>query len=279
MPFSSELGSRSAQRFHDSGVMCKLLQITSYNHYHHNLHGKYQHRTQEQLSTLRLATIHSARKEQNFRLAYKLLAVHLSAVCMEEVTEIKLPLGEANIYGEALCKSLCEALKGLKDPKVQSTTRSRIYRESAKLLQALGYSTAAAGVLCDSILHCGNVVDGTTNVGNFSARSLCTLANWILGDKKLLSSYGKGDVNQLRENLMKLMNSCDLVNTEKTGLEDAKRCLDDVDKLCGRLLSLSTQYAPLLDKAWFALGGWAYKMGRKAVEQTRYEIMFSFAVG
>ena len=78
MPFSS--GLSSSQPLLDSAVMCKILQITSYNHYHHNLHGQYQERTQEQLSTLQLATIHSARKEHNFRLAYKLPNDHLRPV-------------------------------------------------------------------------------------------------------------------------------------------------------------------------------------------------------
>ena len=269
MPFSDELTLKSSQRYHDSAVMCKILQINSYHHYHDNLHGKYQQRNEELLSTLQLATIHSARKQQNFRLACKLLCDHLNTSCKEGQTSVTpLPRGGVNVYSETLCKSLCGALKGLESSKVHVAICSRIYQESAKLLHALGYTTDAACVLCDSILHCGNSEEEGSSTLN--ARSLGTLGKWILGDKKIMSSNCRGNASQLSGNLVKLFKFYDVMINESPHTEDPRQCLDDVEATCGRLLSLSSQCAPFMDKAWFALGGWAYRMGRKAVEQARY---------
>ena len=38
------------------------------------------------------------------------------------------------------------------------------------------------------------------------------------------------------------------------------------DSLVGKLLHLSTMQCPSLAKSWFALAGWCYKWGRKAVD-------------
>ena len=42
--------------------------------------------------------------------------------------------------------------------------------------------------------------------------------------------------------------------------------LTDSDRVVGQLLNLSAIQAPGLSKAWFALGGWCYKWGRKALD-------------
>ena len=268
MPFSTNLERKSFQRSAlDSGVMCKILQISAYNHYHHKLHGKYQDQTRDQLSTIQLTTIHTARKEQNYRLAYKLLRllpyVHkdkITSLSKEERNSIvNLPHGEPNAYTDALCESLCEDLKELESLDIQATTKSCIYNESAKLLHALGFTSKAAGALCDSVLvNKGKEKDRETAAIN--AKTLCTLSKWIISDKKMLSGNGV-----LKSNLIKVIN----LDKENEGSDDqdSKICSEDVDVMCGRLLALSSQCAPDLDKAWFMLAGWAYKAGRKVVEQ------------
>ena len=40
----------------------------------------------------------------------------------------------------------------------------------------------------------------------------------------------------------------------------------DTDLLVEKLLTLSTSHCPTLAKSWFALAGWCYKWGRKAVD-------------
>lgn len=268
MPFSTDLEAKSSQRSSlDSGVMCKILQITTYNHYHHELHGKYQEQTRDQLSTIQLATIHTARKEQNFRLTYKLLRLlphvyrdQIFSLSKEERNSIvTLPRGEPNVYMETLCQSLCEDLKELESLDIQAVTKSCIYNESAKLLHALGFTSKATGVLCNSILvNKETITDKGT--GAINARTLCTLAKWIIADKKMLSGN-----EELKSNLIKVTN----IEKENEGTDelDSKACSEDVDVLCGQLLTLSSQCAPDLDKAWFMLAGWAYKAGRKVVEQ------------
>ena len=263
MPFSSNVEAKSSPRSSlDSAVMCKVLQITAYNYNHHKLHCKYEDQTRNQLSAIQLATIHTARKEQNFRVAYKLLRLlpyihkdQISSLSKEDKTSIvNLPRGESSVYMETLSESLCEDLKELESLDIQSVTKSCIYNESAKLLYALGFATKAAGVLCDSILvNKGKLADQETK--KLNAKTLCTLAKWMISDKKMLSGNA-----QLKSNLLQV------VNLEE-GQQDSKTCFDDVDILCGRLLTLSSQYAPELDKSWFMLAGWAYKAGRKVVEQ------------
>lgn len=45
--------------------------------------------------------------------------------------------------------------------------------------------------------------------------------------------------------------------------------LSDTDAIIGRLYHLSTMKSPSLAKAWFALAGWCYKWGRKAIDNAR----------
>lgn len=244
--------------------MCKILQITAYNHYHHKLHGKYQDETGDQLSTIRLATIRTARKERNFRLAYKHLRLLLSvqrtrtsSLSKEEKVSLgNLPRGEPSVYTETLCKSLCEDLTALQSTEMQTATKSCIYNESAKLLHALGNTTKAASVLCDSIL-----VDREKENKMDYARTLCTLGKWFLSDRKMLNGS-----EQLKTNLVKVLN----FDTEDISGDEGVVNVDEVDVLCGRLFSLSSKCAPDFDKAWFMLAGWAYKAGRKVVEQAWY---------
>ena len=266
MPFSTNLEAKSSQRSSlGSGVMCKILQITKYNHYHHKLHGKYHEQTCEQLSTIQLATIHTARKEQNFRLSYKLLRL-LPYVYKDQVfnlsTEdrdsiVNLPRGELSVYMDTLCESLCKDLNELGTLDIQTLTKCCIYNESAKLLHALGFTSKAAGVLCDSILINREQLTGKETEA-VNAKTLCTLAKWIMTDKKIVNGSG-----ELKSNLIKVIN----LGKEDEKNDEHESRIEDVDMLCGRLLTLSSQCAPDLDKAWFMLAGWAYKSGRKLVEQ------------
>ena len=269
MPFSTDLETKSSQRNSlGSGVMCKILQITKYNHYHHKLHGKYHEQTRDQLSAIQLATIHTARKEQNFRLSYKLLRLlpyvyndQLFGLPKEDRDSIvNLPRGEISVYMDTLCESLCKDLKELENLDIQAPTKCCMYNESAKLLHALGFTSRAAGVLCDSILVNKEQLE-RKETEPVNAKTLCTLAKWIMSDKKVVSGNG-----ELKSSLIKVIN----LGKEDVsdGEQDSKT--EDVDTLCGRLLTLSSQCAPELDKAWFMLAGWAYKSGRKLVEQAWY---------
>lgn len=216
---------------------------------------------------MQLATIRTARKEQNYRLAYKLLRllphVHkdkITSLSKEERNSIvNLPHGDASAYTNTLCESLCEDLKDLASLDIQAVTKTCIYNESAKLLHALGFTSRAAGILCDSVLV-NKGEGGDTETATINAKTLCTLSKWIISDKKMLSGNG-----QLKSNLFKVI-SFDKEN-ETSGDQESKSCSEDVDVMCGRLLALSSQCAPDLDKAWFMLAGWAYKAGRKVVEQ------------
>jgi hypothetical protein len=262
MPFSTNLEAKSSL---GSGVMCKILQITKYNHYHHKLHGKYDQQTRDQLSAIQLATIHTARKEQNFRLGYKLLRLlpyvykdQIFSLSKEEKSSaVNLPRGELSVYMDTLCETLCQDLKELESLDVQALTKCCIYNESAKLLHALGFTSKAVGVLCDSVLVNREQLAGKGTEA-INAKTLCTLAKWIMADKKIASGSG-----ELKSNLIKVINPDK--EGDKNEEQDSK--IDDVDMLCGRLLTLSSQCSPELDKAWFMLAGWAYKSGRKLVEQ------------
>lgn len=265
MPFSTNLETRSSEGSSlNSGVMCKILQVTAYNHYHHKLHGKHHKRTCDQLSSIQLATIRTARKEQNFRLAYKLLRLlpyvykgQIFTLGKDERTSLdNLPRGDPNVYMETLCESLCEDLKEVESLDIQAVTKSCIYNESAKLLHALGHTSKAAVVLCDSIL----VNKDKEEKAAINAKTLCTISKWIATDKRMLSGN-----SQLKTNLVSVINN-DKDNLSSND-QDSKTCFEDVDVLCGRLLALSSQCAPELDKAWFMLAGWAYKAGRRLVEQ------------
>ena len=46
--------------------------------------------------------------------------------------------------------------------------------------------------------------------------------------------------------------------------------LTDTDRIVGRLLHLSTIQCEALPKAWYALAGWCYKWGRKAVDNASH---------
>ena len=44
--------------------------------------------------------------------------------------------------------------------------------------------------------------------------------------------------------------------------------MSESDMLVGQLLRVATYHCPQLAKSWFALAGWCYKWGRKAVDAT-----------
>lgn len=259
MPFSLLAKRAPSQEISlDSGVMRKILHITSYNHYHHTLHGRHSEDTLEQLSTMQLKTIHVMRKQENFMLASKLLRflplLYNDDKSREEKYKIVNIDREEASHGR-LCELLFKDLEKFRSLNINSRTRTQIYNETAKLLHALGSNVRASQVLCDCIiLNRTGSSDAQTDVLN--AKALCTLAKWISVDKKVLSN---------NEELRKILDT--IINDDSKGTSKLSSNFEDVEAICGRLFALGSQVAPDFDKAWFMLAAWAYKAGRKIIEQ------------
>uniref|UniRef100_A0A3Q4GZX5 SMG1 nonsense mediated mRNA decay associated PI3K related kinase n=1 Tax=Neolamprologus brichardi TaxID=32507 RepID=A0A3Q4GZX5_NEOBR len=224
----------------------------------HKLKG-YSSSTDSHLMELCLTAVKFARKKGNITLASRLLRQFSDTQTQEEEQE------------EHLCKAFrrlnLEGTLGEKwGPEVEI--------EKAKVLRAAGQSLTAMEMLSKAALsycHLGK------NEGA-ACRSLLTLCKWLLADWKdmtpqlkqvsLNSCSAVGSMSALSRNIAALLELPleDQAIPSVTAEISVNVGVGEPDFVLGQLYQLSTSLAPDVAKSWAALASWAYRWGRKVVD-------------
>ncbi|XP_039860974.1 serine/threonine-protein kinase SMG1 isoform X6 [Simochromis diagramma] len=230
----------------------------------HKLKG-YSSSTDSHLMELCLTAVKFARKKGNITLASRLLRQFSDTQTQEEEQE------------EHLCKAFrrlnLEGTLGEKwGPEVEI--------EKAKVLRtAAGQSLTAMEMLSKAALsycHLGK------NEGA-ACRSLLTLCKWLLADWKDMTPQLKqvvkksaavnscsalGSMSALSRNIAALLELPleDQAIPSVTAEISVNVGVGEPDFVLGQLYQLSTSLAPDVAKSWAALASWAYRWGRKVVD-------------
>ncbi|XP_039860968.1 serine/threonine-protein kinase SMG1 isoform X2 [Simochromis diagramma] len=229
----------------------------------HKLKG-YSSSTDSHLMELCLTAVKFARKKGNITLASRLLRQFSDTQTQEEEQE------------EHLCKAFrrlnLEGTLGEKwGPEVEI--------EKAKVLRTAGQSLTAMEMLSKAALsycHLGK------NEGA-ACRSLLTLCKWLLADWKDMTPQLKqvvkksaavnscsalGSMSALSRNIAALLELPleDQAIPSVTAEISVNVGVGEPDFVLGQLYQLSTSLAPDVAKSWAALASWAYRWGRKVVD-------------
>uniref|UniRef100_A0A3B4F021 non-specific serine/threonine protein kinase n=1 Tax=Pundamilia nyererei TaxID=303518 RepID=A0A3B4F021_9CICH len=201
----------------------------------HKLKG-YSSSTDSHLMELCLTAVKFARKKGNITLASRLLRQFSDTQTQEEEQE------------EHLCKAFrrlnLEGTLGEKwGPEVEI--------EKAKSLTAMEMLSKAALSYC----HLGK------NEGA-ACRSLLTLCKWLLADWKDMTPQLKQVYCFLEYLVMIITYAIPSVTAEIS----VNVGVGEPDFVLGQLYQLSTSLAPDVAKSWAALASWAYRWGRKVVD-------------
>ncbi|KAK5913354.1 hypothetical protein CgunFtcFv8_007892 [Champsocephalus gunnari] len=220
--------------------------------------------TDSHLMELRLTAVKFARKKGNIALASRLLS----------------QCGDRTQEEGGQQEGLSQAFRHLSlEGTVGERWGAELQIEKAKVLRNAGQSMAAMEMLSRAALsycHVGK------NEGA-ACRSLLTLCKWLLADWKDMtpqlkqvvkrsgavnSSSAVGSMSPLSRNIGALLE----LPLEDQGIPhiitetSVSVGVGEPDFVLGQLYQLSTSLAPEMAKSWAALASWAYRWGRKVVD-------------
>uniref|UniRef100_A0A3B4V3S0 non-specific serine/threonine protein kinase n=1 Tax=Seriola dumerili TaxID=41447 RepID=A0A3B4V3S0_SERDU len=255
IPLSSEALSSCKQQ--DIQPFLQALRYTMFQRQLlHKLKG-YSSSVDGHLVELCLTAVKFARKKGNIALASRLLGQ-----CNDGTQEEKQ---QDELSPSFRCITLEGTLGEKWGPELQI--------EKAKVLRTAGQSLTAMEMLSRAALsycHVGK------NEGA-ACRSLLTLCKWLLADWKdmtpqlkqaLNSSNAVGNMSPLSRNIAALLE----LPLEDQGIPhiiaetSVSVGVGEPDFVLGQLYQLSTSLAPEVAKSWAALASWAYRWGRKVVD-------------
>ncbi|XP_038156782.1 serine/threonine-protein kinase SMG1 [Cyprinodon tularosa] len=213
------------------------------------------------LLELCLTAVKFARKKGNIALASRLLS-QCSNGTQEEKNE-----------------DVCQAFKRLSlGGTVGEKWGAEVQMEKAKVLRTAGQSVVAMEMLSSAALSYCQL---GKNEGA-ACRSLLTLCKWLLADWKDMTPQLKqvvkksGAVNSsaavnmspLSQNISQLLELPleDQSVPHITVVTSVNVGVGEADFVLGQLYQLSTSLAPEMAKSWAALASWAYRWGRKVVD-------------
>ncbi|XP_032443983.1 serine/threonine-protein kinase SMG1 isoform X1 [Xiphophorus hellerii] len=214
------------------------------------------------LLELCLTTVKFARKKGNIALASRLLGQ-----CTDRTQEEKQE------------EDLCQGFKRLSlDGTVGEKWGPEVQIEKAKVLRTAGQSVAAMEMLSGAALSYCQL---GKNEGA-ACRSLLTLCKWLLADWKdmtpqlkqvvkksgAVNSSALGNMSPLSRNIAELLELPleDQSIPHITPVTSVNVGVGEPDFVLGQLYQLSTSLAPEMAKSWAALASWAYRWGRKVVD-------------
>ncbi|KAM9392172.1 serine/threonine-protein kinase SMG1 [Pholidichthys leucotaenia] len=261
IPLGSE--ALSSCKHQDVQLFLQALRYTMFQRQLlHKLKG-YSSSIDDHMMELCLTAVKFARKKGNIALASRLLS-HCSDETQDEQQQDELTVAFRHL-------SLKGTLGEKWGPEVQI--------EKAKVLRTAGQSVAAMEMLSRAALsycHMGK------NEGA-ACRSLLTLCKWLLADWKDMtpqlkqvakksgvvnSSTSLGSISPLSRNIALLLE----LPLEDQGIPhivaetSVSVGVGEPDFVLGQLYQLSTSLAPDVAKSWAALASWAYRWGRKVVD-------------
>ncbi|XP_032817004.1 serine/threonine-protein kinase SMG1 isoform X1 [Petromyzon marinus] len=233
------------------------------------------------VTELRLTAAKFARKRGNVALATRLLT---QAAGSSSNTAGK----GAGVAGEVIAgtQDLADLLSGLtlkQDHGGMEKWVAELDIEKAKLLYCMGQTTRAMEMLSLCALsHCSGPASQAC------ARSLLTLTKWLYGDWKEASVHLRqvfraqleaagGALSPLGTNISTLAEASRAVPPTEDRAPSCPRLTPETsvsvgvgesDVIMGQLYQLTAMRAPESAKAWASLGSWAYRWGRKVVDNS-----------
>ncbi|XP_028310240.1 serine/threonine-protein kinase SMG1 isoform X2 [Gouania willdenowi] len=216
---------------------------------------------------------------------------HLMELCL---TAVKFARKKGNIALASRLLSQCsdgthdknqtdELSQAFKNLSLEGTLGEKwgpeVQIEKAKVLRSAGQSLKAMEMLSGAALSYCNV---RKNEGA-ACRSLLTLCKWLLADwkdmtpqlKQVLkkcgavnSSSAAGSISPLSHNIATLLELHleDQSIPHITAETSVSVGVGEADFVLGQLYQLSASLAPEVAKSWAALASWAYRWGRKVVD-------------
>ena len=273
--YSTPVKSLNPSR-HDTGVWSQALRISSH------LSGSHpSEESREHTHSLLLETYRVARKQGNIKRAQMLVQQQIM-----EQTEDPTLRPDLNL------RDTIERMNT--SSKVSALEKLYIMRELAKLHAFRGQALSGIELMSSAMVNYTVAEEGggspTTaassgdrHVGSeLTSRSLLSIVKWLQTDSRLLQSVWSSE-NETGRQLQTLLrteydcrrNGCGLYKSslresfELFKPDDSVTKFDKHEYAIGQMLHLSTVHCPTLAKAWWALAGWCYRIGRKNLEALR----------
>ena len=272
--YSTPVKSLNPSR-HDTGIWTHALRVSS-----HILGSHPSDENREHTHSLLLETYRVARKQGNIK--------HAKVLVQQQIME---QTDDATMRPDLNLRDIMERMND--SSKVSALERLYIMRELAKLHAFRGQALSGIELMSSAVVNytaseeAGNSPSGTSSgdgrVGSeLTSRSLQSIVKWLQTDSRLLQSVWSSE-NETGRQLQTLLrteydcrrNGCGLYKSslresfELFKPDDSVTRFDKHEYAIGQMLHLSTIHCPSLAKAWWALAGWCYRIGRKNLEALR----------
>ena len=269
---------------HDSGIWSEALRMSSHLAHHTSFPdtsgaGGTGVGGDPYTPAMLLELYRLARNQGNLKLSHNLI--------QRQILELT---GETEGAVEALSSSL----------DIPGLEKLRVMRELAKLHACRGQTASAIDLLTSSVVsYCqgqrevggpSTISAATATIGplgsgaELAARSLLVIVKWMQSDTRLMQAVWSSeyDISQRMSLLLRAEYDCRRARLglyEGAGSQESYELFQPDDSVArfdkheysiGQLLHLSTMYCPDLAKAWWALAGWCYRIGRKNLEALRW---------
>lgn len=273
--YSTPVKSLNPSR-HDTGIWSQALRISSHIS---GTHPSDENR--EHTHSLLLETYRVARKQGNIKHAKMLVQQQI-----HEQTEDVTMRPDVNL------RDAMERMNS--SPKVSAIEKLYIMRELAKLHAFRGQASSGIELMSSAVVNytsseeasvhtvqTSSSGDGHTG-SELTSRSLLSIVKWLQTDSRLLQSVwsSEHDTGRRLQTLLRTeydcrRNGCGLYKSnliesfELFKPDDSVTRFDKHEYAIGQMLHLATIHCPSLAKAWWALAGWCYRIGRKNLEALR----------
>ena len=256
---------------HDTGIWSQALRISSHISGNHPTDDNKDH-----THSLLLETYRVARKQGNIKHAKMLVQQQI-----HELTEDTTMRPDLNLR---------DAMERMNvSSKVSAIEKLCIMRELAKLHAFRGQASSGIELMSSAVVNytgsedIGQAGSSDSNVGSdLTSRSLLSIVKWLQTDSRLLQSVwsSEHETGRRLQTLLRTEYDCrrNGYGLYKSSLKESFELFKPDDSVTrfekheyaiGQMLHLATIHCPSLAKAWWALAGWCYRIGRKNLEALR----------
>lgn len=259
----------------DMGIWTQALRISS--------HISATHPTEENKNhthSLLLETYRVARKQGNIK--------HAKLLVQQQIYE---QTEDTTMRPDLNLRDAMERMNA--SPKIMALEKLFIMRELAKLHAFRGQPSSGIELMSLAVVNYTSAADagssskGASSDGNtgseLTSRSLLSIVKWLQTDSRLLQSVWSSEHEtgrrlqtllrteyDCRRNGQGLYMSSLRESFELFKPDDSVTRFEKHEYAIGQMLHLATIHCPSLAKAWWALAGWCYRIGRKNLEALRY---------
>lgn len=212
----------------------------------------------DSMNTIRLRMASVARKECNLK------------ICEKELTKFFIDSDYTSLCNitetltfDKVKSSFIQQSNGIVNPEFCSERMIRGLYESCKFLycypEKRNDALQLASATSIAIIQRLDVINTETPyLREYSSRILLTLSEWLqVEQEKVITTDQTSPLVRLLASLPDI----------KPYPEDLTQFVPIIENSIGKLLQFGVKQCPDLAKAWFALGNWSYRWGRKMVEQ------------